>query len=75
VSPLRSVIADRTSRPQRAELEFGAPFTSGLRCLCLLTAVPYQPLIDSHVHFWYPDPLRYDWLSDLPILNQPLLPA
>ncbi len=31
-------------------------------------------IIDSHVHFWHPDKLRYTWLDDLPILNRPYLP-
>ncbi|HKM98662.1 MAG TPA: amidohydrolase family protein [Buttiauxella sp.] len=29
---------------------------------------------DSHLHLWDPRVLRYDWLSDLPALNQPFLP-
>jgi L-fuconolactonase len=33
-----------------------------------------QRIIDSHVHFWNPANLRYTWLSDLPMLNQPFLP-
>jgi L-fuconolactonase len=32
-------------------------------------------LIDSHVHFWQPDRLRYAWLEGLPALNRPFLPA
>lgn len=33
-----------------------------------------QRIIDSHVHFWNPAGLRYEWLSDLPDLNRPFLP-
>lgn len=32
-------------------------------------------LVDSHVHFWHPDLLRYNWLSALPALNRPFGPA
>jgi L-fuconolactonase len=32
-------------------------------------------IIDSHVHFWHPDNLQYDWISDLPLLNRPYLPT
>jgi L-fuconolactonase len=31
--------------------------------------------IDSHIHFLQPTHLRYTWLDELPILNQPVLPA
>jgi L-fuconolactonase len=34
-----------------------------------------QPIIDSHVHFWDPNHLNYDWLADLPAINKPFLPA
>ncbi|MCI0648791.1 MAG: amidohydrolase, partial [Chloroflexi bacterium] len=32
-------------------------------------------LIDSHIHFWQPELLRYEWLAGLPALNRPYLPA
>jgi L-fuconolactonase len=31
-------------------------------------------VIDSHVHFWQPEWLRYAWLDGLPSLNRPYLP-
>jgi L-fuconolactonase len=31
-------------------------------------------LIDSHVHFWDPANLRYDWLAGLPAINRVFLP-
>ncbi len=34
-----------------------------------------HPIIDSHVHFWHPNQLRYDWLADLPAINRPFLPT
>jgi L-fuconolactonase len=33
-----------------------------------------QALIDSHVHFWDPAHLRYEWLADLPSIHRPFLP-
>ncbi len=33
-----------------------------------------QPLIDSHVHFWDPAYLRYDWLEEVPAIYKPFLP-
>jgi len=33
-----------------------------------------QALIDSHVHFWDPAYLRYEWLTDLPAIHRPFLP-
>lgn len=33
-----------------------------------------QPIIDSHVHFWDPAYLRYEWLEELPAINRPFLP-
>jgi L-fuconolactonase len=34
-----------------------------------------QKIIDSHLHFWNPESLKYDWLSDIPALNRSFLPA
>jgi L-fuconolactonase len=33
-----------------------------------------QPVIDSHVHFWEPEQLRYDWLATVPAINRPYTP-
>jgi L-fuconolactonase len=33
-----------------------------------------QKLIDSHIHFWNPNLLKYDWLADFPVLNKVHLP-
>ena len=33
-----------------------------------------QALIVSHVHFWDPAYLRYEWLTDLPQIHRPFLP-
>jgi len=32
-------------------------------------------IVDAHVHFWDPAVLRYPWLSGLPALDRPFLPA
>lgn len=32
-------------------------------------------LIDAHLHLWDPAQLRYDWLSHVPVINRPFLPA
>jgi L-fuconolactonase len=32
-------------------------------------------LVDSHIHFWDPRVLHYDWLSELPVLNRRFTPA
>ena len=32
-------------------------------------------IIDSHVHFWNPDHLQYDWLADVAAINRPFLPV
>jgi L-fuconolactonase len=31
--------------------------------------------VDTHVHFWDPTELRYDWLATVPAINRPFLPA
>ncbi len=32
-------------------------------------------LIDSHIHFWQPAHLRYEWLESVPTINRPYEPA
>ena len=32
-------------------------------------------ILDSHIHFWDPDHLRYEWLKSVPDINKPFLPA
>jgi L-fuconolactonase len=32
-------------------------------------------IVDSHIHFWQPQLLRYEWLAELPRINRPYLPA
>ena len=35
--------------------------------------LPY-PIIDTHVHFWDPSHLSYDWIRSAEVLNRPCLP-
>jgi L-fuconolactonase len=32
-------------------------------------------IVDSHIHFWDPDQLQYDWLAGVPAINRPFLPS
>ena len=31
-------------------------------------------IVDSHIHFWDPDRLQYDWLADVPAINRAFHP-
>jgi L-fuconolactonase len=31
------------------------------------------PIVDTHLHIWDPDQLRYPWLADIPLLNKAYL--
>jgi L-fuconolactonase len=33
------------------------------------------PIVDSHIHFWDPNRLQYDWLAGIHILNRSFLPS
>lgn len=33
-----------------------------------------RPIVDSHIHFWQPDNLRYDWLASVPGIYCTYLP-
>jgi len=33
-----------------------------------------QAIVDSHIHFWDPDQLQYDWLSSVPALDRSFTP-
>ncbi len=35
--------------------------------------MPSSGIIDSHLHLWDPNQLRYPWLDELPLLNRPYL--
>lgn len=37
-------------------------------------AVDRLAVVDSHIHFWDPNHLRYDWLSGAPAIHRPFLP-
>ncbi len=31
-------------------------------------------IVDTHIHFWNPNQIQYDWLASVPALNKPFLP-
>lgn len=35
--------------------------------------MPDTSIVDTHLHLWHPLQLRYPWLDDIPLLNQPHL--
>lgn len=35
----------------------------------------HQAIVDSHIHFWDPDNLQYDWLAEVPVINKAFTPA
>ena len=34
-----------------------------------------RAVVDSHIHFWDPDHLQYEWLANVPPINRPYLPG
>ncbi|GAB4441788.1 MAG: amidohydrolase [Anaerolineae bacterium] len=34
-----------------------------------------QAIVDSHIHFWDPANLQYDWLAEVPAINKAFTPA
>ena len=34
-----------------------------------------RAVVDSHIHFWDPDNLQYEWLANVPPINRPYLPG
>lgn len=58
------------------------PVSPGFFALCAnrygssyTTGMLEYPIIDTHVHFWDPQRLRYHWLNGIEKLNKPYLPA
>lgn len=34
-----------------------------------------QPIVDSHIHFWDPNQLQYDWLASVPAIDRAFTPS